>query len=154
MKYKLEFKKSLYCAMGFLASCLAYGEDMVQTKHGVLSIAGDFRQNKLMLNGRIISLPGGDADYASLGIVGKYVVSNGDVVLIGDSASATCQLYRFVTLSKSNPMVTPAFGTCDDNPRVSQDGDQITLKVKNKKSKVETFTYLGGVVKMNEKILK
>ena len=61
MKYRVEFKKLFCCAIGLLGSYLAHGADFLQTKHGVLSIAGDFQQNKLVLNGKTLSLPGGDA---------------------------------------------------------------------------------------------
>ena len=154
MKYRVQFKKLFCCAIGLLSSYLAHGADFLQTKYGVLSIAGDFQQNKLVLNGKALSLPGGDADYASLAIVEKYVVSDGEAILISDSAGAGCQFYRFVLLNKTSPIITPAFGTCDDNPRVSQNGDQISLKMKNKKSKTETFIYSNGIVKKNGKELK
>ena len=151
MKYRVEFKKLFCCAIGLLGSYLAHGADFLQTKHGVLSIAGDFQQNKLVLNGKTLSLPGGDADYASLEIIEKYIVNDGEVILISDSPSAVCVLYRFVVLNKTHPIITPAFGTCDDNPRVSQNGDQISLKMRNKKSKTETFIYSNGIVKKMEK---
>lgn len=147
MKYRVEFKKLFCCAIGLLASNFAHSADFLQTKYGALSVSGNFQQNKLVLNGKILSLPGGDADYASLAIVEKYVTSDGEVVLISDSAGAGCALYRFVVLNKASPIITPAFGTCDDNPNVSQNGDQITLKMKNKKSKTEKFIYSNGVVK-------
>lgn len=151
MKYRVQFKKLFCCAIGLLSSYLAHGADFLQTKYGVLSIAGDFQQNKLVLNGKALSLPGGDADYASLAIVEKYIVSDGEAILISDSAGAGCQLYRFVLLNKTSPIITPAFGTCDDNPSVSQKSDYITLKMKNKKAKTETFIYSNGVVKKMEK---
>ena len=69
MKYRVQFKKLFCCAIGLLSSYLAHGADFLQTKYGVLSIAGDFQQNKLVLNGKALSLPGGDADYASLDII-------------------------------------------------------------------------------------
>ncbi len=151
MKYRVQFKKLFCCAIELLSSYMAHGADFLQTKYGVLSIAGDFQQNKLVLNGKALSLPGGDADYASLAIVEKYVVSDGEAILISDSAGAGCQFYRFVLLNKTSPIITPAFGTCDDNPRVSQKSDYITLKMKNKKAKTETFIYSNGVVKKMEK---
>lgn len=144
-----------------LFSCFAYGSDSididgaesVKTLYGTLSITGDFQQEKLLLNGEVLELPGGD-EFASLGFVRRNSFPTSDAILVSDSSGASCQLYRFVTLSNSAPIITPAFGTCDDDPKTSFKGDQVTLKMKNSKSKTETFVYAKGVVTKNGKLIK
>ena len=117
-----------------LFSCFAYGSDLidldgaepVKTLYGTLSITGDFQQEKLLLNGKVLKLPDGDGDFASLGFVSRNSFPTSDAILISDSSGASCQLYRFVTLGDSAPIITPAFGTCDDGPKISSKGDQVT----------------------------
>ena len=133
------------------ASFFAYGEEVVQSKYGDLSIVGDFQNNTLLFNGHELMLPSGD-ESVSLSFISEtpYKTSNGDVFLIGESSGASCQLYRFVTLSKqTNPKVSLAFGSCDDDPKISQKGNTIMLKMKNSDAQTETYMYQNGVVTLN-----
>ena len=105
----------------------------VKSPYGVLSIVGDFQQNHLLLDGKRLELPGGDSEYASLSLIDKYSFGDRVTVLISDSQGASCQLYRFVTLGQKSHTITPAFGTCDDGPKISQDGEKISLQMRDKK---------------------
>lgn len=134
------------------ASCLAYGQEFVLTSYGDLAVTSDGEQHKLTLGGKPLSLPGSDG-YGILGfeVETPYKTSSGEVFLLTETSGASCQYYRFVTLGKKEPTVTPAFGTCDDGPKVTQKGDKITLRMKNSDSKTETYVYHKGIVTLNGK---
>jgi hypothetical protein len=152
----------LFLAVVFFFVLPAYSGDSVaedpatsvKSPYGVLSIVGDFQQNHLLLDGKRLELPGGDSEYASLSLIGKYSFGDRVAVLISDSQGGSCQLYRFVTLGQKSHTITPAFGTCDDGPKISQDGEKISLQMRDEKGKKVRFLYSEGKVTQNGKVVR
>jgi hypothetical protein len=126
---------------------------LVNIRAGKLTIAGEMNGMQLFFNGKKLDA---GADSATLrfndSFKNKYSFSDRDVILVNDGTSATCAMYFFVTV-ESKPTetasLTPTFGTCDDGPKVTQNGNKIILIMKDMKGKNKKFVYENGVVTNN-----
>ena len=101
----------------------AYAQVTDKTVQGKLSI----KENILYLNGKEIK-PKIEGDF-SLSIEKNVNYKNGNAVLLMNNSGGTaCPVqYRWLVVLPDSTKQTPEFGTCSDIPKVTIDGDKLTV---------------------------
>ncbi|MBI3713205.1 MAG: hypothetical protein HY253_09630 [Burkholderiales bacterium] len=124
-------------------------EKIMSTRAGDLIVVGEFQNKNITFRGKKLF----KEDLNDYSFVQKFVYTEQDVVLVTTSSGANCQFYFFLTIT-STVLSTPTFGTCDDSPIISQQGEKITLLMNNKAGKKVRFAFNKGVVSENGKHLE
>lgn len=120
-----------------------------------MTISGNIGSYKLKLNGIIIS---DRSESTALGFnsnfKNKFLIENEYLTIVSDAISATCTEYFIVKIkseTKKEYTISQNFGTCDDDPTVTQKGNEIIFKMKDFEGRLKIFTYSNGNIKTSGK---
>ncbi|MQR00233.1 hypothetical protein [Glaciimonas soli] len=133
----------------FNSNAHADDDKSMTTRAGKLNIVGDFQQENIIFKGRKLFKEDG-----SYGFTQKFTFSDRDVILTSSSEGASCQLWTFLTANNKGVYQSPIFGTCDDGPKVTKDGEKIILIMNNKKNKKIRYTFENNYLLENGKSIK
>jgi hypothetical protein len=145
------FKKYAVVGVGLLCGYSAFGEVSERTPQGRLSI----EDNVLFLNGKEVK-PKIEGDF-SLSIEQNLAYKNGNAILLMNNSGGTaCPVqYRWVIVTPDSIKQTPQFGSCSDLPKVTVDGDRLTVAFPRYRSAPKsTVVYDGVTITDNGKALK
>lgn len=115
------------------------------TRHGRLTIVGDLNNMQLMFNGRKLR----DGDGLSLSIEKKFMTGNSDIILVMNNSGGTACPVRFFFVNikgENDVQLSPEFGTCSDQIEVSQNEEQIILKMPDSSGKKVQYSYIKGII--------
>ena len=148
-------KKQLFILSIFtMLSLTAHADDekKISTRVGKMSVidVGSSQQENISLKGKNLF----KEEYGSYRIARKFIFSDRDLILVSSASGASCELWRFITVSDKVASASPVFGTCDENPKITQKGSKIMLTMNDVKGNKTQYTFENGVVLENGKSLK
>lgn len=125
-------------------------EHSMPTRAGNLSIKGSLNEMSVYFEGKKLR----DGDGFSLNFINKFSIGQSDAVLVMNNSGGTaCPVqYFFITtiVGSANAQVSPEFGTCSDQPQITQKGTKIVVSMKDGDGKNVTYSYENGIVNSSE----